>query len=82
MRIETMVSSRDAGQSKAASSLTGTSDEFMQLLMTQLKSQDPMSPMDTNSFVSQLVQFNTLDEITQIRDLIASMAAPSSTEAQ
>lgn len=47
---------------------------FMQLLMTQLQSQDPMSPMDTNTFVSQLVQFNTLDEVTQIRDLIQTLA--------
>jgi flagellar basal-body rod modification protein FlgD len=48
----------------------GGSDAFLQLLMTQLKSQDPMSPMDTNQFVTQLVQFNTLDQITCIRELM------------
>jgi len=57
----------------------GGDDTFMTLLMTQLKSQDPMSPMDTNSFVSQLVEFNTLDQITAIRQLVESMAGGPTT---
>jgi len=51
----------------------GSDNTFMTLLMTQLKSQDPMSPMDTNSFVSQLVEFNTLDQITAIREMVQSL---------
>jgi flagellar basal-body rod modification protein FlgD len=59
----------------------GTDNTFLTLLMTQLKSQDPMSPMDTNSFVTQLVQFNTLDQITSIRQLIQELAGMSDTGA-
>lgn len=49
----------------------------MQLLLAQLKTQDPMSPMDANSFVDQMVQFNTLDQITQIRQLVEALETAS-----
>lgn len=61
-------------QDKAANTAIGQqSDMFMKLLLAQLRSQDPMSPMDANSFVNQMVQFNTLDQITQIRQLVESL---------
>jgi flagellar basal-body rod modification protein FlgD len=53
------------------------SQTFLTLLMTQLKAQDPTSPMDPNQMVGQLVQFNTLGEIMQIRSLLQSMAQPT-----
>jgi flagellar basal-body rod modification protein FlgD len=43
---------------------------FMQLLMAQLKSQSPLDPVDPNQFVGQLVQFNTLDQLIQIREMV------------
>jgi flagellar basal-body rod modification protein FlgD len=57
--------------SSSTTGLTGeTGDMFLKLLTTQLKSQDPLSPMDPNQFVGQLVQFNTLGEIMRIRELL------------
>jgi flagellar basal-body rod modification protein FlgD len=44
-----------------------TGEMFLTLLVTQLKTQDPLSPMDPTAFVGQLVQFNTLSQIMQIR---------------
>lgn len=35
---------------------------FLQLLTTQLKNQDPMSPLDTNQFTEQLVQFAQVEQ--------------------
>lgn len=67
MRVESNAAS-GSPQSSAASAQQ--SDMFMKLLMAQLKSQDPMSPMDANSFVDQMVQFNTLEQITEIRQLV------------
>jgi flagellar basal-body rod modification protein FlgD len=58
---------------------------FMQLLMAQLKSQDPMDPVDPNQFVSQLVQFNSLNELQDMDGLlqqIASALNPQSSTAQ
>ena len=53
----------------------GDSSEFMQMLITELQAQDPMSPMDTGAMVTQMVQLNTLDEVTQIRELVQSLGA-------
>jgi flagellar basal-body rod modification protein FlgD len=50
----------------------GDSSQFMQMLITELQAQDPMSPMDTSTMVTQLTQLNTLDQVTQIRGLLQS----------
>ncbi len=49
-----------AGSSVA--SLAGNFNDFLKLLMTQLQNQDPTSPMDTNQFTSQLVQFAGVEQ--------------------
>lgn len=46
----------------ARSTLAGNFDNFLKLLMTQLKNQDPTSPLDTNQFTSQLVQFTSVEQ--------------------
>ena len=43
-------------------SLAGNFTDFLKLLMTQLQNQDPTSPMDTNQFTSQLVQFSSVEQ--------------------
>lgn len=48
--------------STARSTLAGNFDNFLKLLMTQLKNQDPTSPLDTNQFTSQLVQFTSVEQ--------------------
>jgi flagellar basal-body rod modification protein FlgD len=60
-------------------SLSGNFNDFLQLLMTQLQNQDPTSPLDTNEFTSQLVQFasveqqiNTNSSLTQLIQLTQS----------
>jgi flagellar basal-body rod modification protein FlgD len=46
----------------ALSTLSGNFDNFLSLLMTQLKNQDPTAPMDTNTFTTQLVQFSSVEQ--------------------
>jgi flagellar basal-body rod modification protein FlgD len=50
---------------------------FMQLLITQLQNQDPTSPMDPSTFVSQLVEVNSLDQVSQINQLLQSTLGSS-----
>ena len=46
----------------AQTSLTNNYNDFLKLLMTQLQNQDPTSPMDTNQFTSQLVQYSSVEQ--------------------
>lgn len=51
--------------SSAQNSLSGLSedfDQFLTLLLTQLQSQDPTSPMDTDEFTQQLVSFTEVEQ--------------------
>ncbi len=48
--------------SSAGASLAETFDTFLTLLTTQLKYQDPLNPMDTNEFTSQLVEFTGVEQ--------------------
>ena len=43
-------------------SLSSNLNNFLTLLMTQLQNQDPTSPMDTNAFTSELVQFSSVEQ--------------------
>ncbi len=42
--------------------------DFMNLLVTQIQNQDPLSPMDNAEFTSQIAQFSTLQQITSLGD--------------
>jgi flagellar basal-body rod modification protein FlgD len=42
--------------------LADTFDTFLKLLTTQLQNQDPLSPLDTNQFTQQLVQFSQVEQ--------------------
>ena len=46
----------------ALSSLSDNFSSFLTMLMTQLKNQDPTSPMDANQFTSELVQFSSVEQ--------------------
>jgi flagellar basal-body rod modification protein FlgD len=48
--------------SAALNSLSANFGDFLQLLMTQLQNQDPTSPLDTNQFTSELVQFSSVEQ--------------------
>lgn len=46
----------------ALASLSGDYTNFLTLLTTQLKNQDPLSPMDATQFTQQLVQFSAVEQ--------------------
>ncbi|HEY4987637.1 MAG TPA: flagellar hook capping FlgD N-terminal domain-containing protein [Bradyrhizobium sp.] len=49
-------------QSAAQTQLAGNFDTFLTLLTTQLQNQDPLSPMDSNQFTQQLVEFSQVEQ--------------------
>src|ERR1700744_3255368 len=46
----------------AMAQLSGNFSTFLTLLTTQLKNQDPLSPMDSNEFTQQLVEFSQVEQ--------------------
>ncbi len=58
----TSASSASQTSNTALNSLSSNFNDFLQLLMTQLQNQDPTSPMDTNEFTSELVEFASVEQ--------------------
>ncbi|MCC7047960.1 MAG: hypothetical protein IT562_14710, partial [Alphaproteobacteria bacterium] len=50
------------GTTKSMSKLAENFDQFLTLLTTQLKNQDPLSPMDSAQFTQQLVSFAGVEQ--------------------
>ena len=65
--------------------LAGNFNEFLQLLTTQLQNQDPLSPLDTNQFTQQLVEFASVqqqvDMNANMQTLISLQQTTAATEA-
>jgi flagellar basal-body rod modification protein FlgD len=78
-------SASGSSNSSASSSNTDISQSsFLQLIATELQAQDPTNPLDPSQFMGQLVQFDTLDQVTGIYNLLAggsNVAAGSGTSA-
>jgi flagellar basal-body rod modification protein FlgD len=60
-----------------------TSDDFLTLLVSELKNQDPTQPTDPNQYITQLAQVNSLQQLISINQGIgtldgAILAPPSS----
>ncbi len=48
-------------------------DDFLQILVAQIQSQDPLDPQDANEFTSQLCQFSQLEQLMNLDDTINSL---------
>lgn len=48
-------------------------DTFLQLLVAQIRNQDPLKPTDGVEFLSQLAQFSSLEQSIQLKDEVASV---------
>lgn len=47
-------------------------DDFLQLMITKLRYQDPLNPMDDADFIAQLAQFSTLEQMNNIAEGIST----------
>src|ERR1700716_707348 len=61
--------------STGAATLAGNFQTFLTLLTTQLKNQNPLSPLDTNQFTQQLVQFAGVEQQLKTNDELSSLVS-------
>jgi flagellar basal-body rod modification protein FlgD len=82
--INGIMPSRDTGttgQNSANSAITSAAggamgkDQFVKLLVTQMKNQDPMNPMDGKDLAAQLAQFSSVEQLMNINTKLDNFAA-------
>jgi flagellar basal-body rod modification protein FlgD len=66
-------SSPSSSSSNGVSSLT-SEQTFLQLLIAQIKNQDPLNPTDSIQFVGQLVQYSELEQLMGINQGVQTLA--------
>ncbi len=54
-----------------------TKDEFLQLLVAQLKNQDPLDPVKNENFLAQLATFSSLEQLVAIKEGIDKLVGTS-----
>jgi flagellar basal-body rod modification protein FlgD len=59
----------------SAADVKATKDNFLKLLVTQMKYQDPMKPMDSAQMTSQIAQLNTVEGINQLNVTVSNLQA-------
>ncbi len=57
-----------------------TKDEFLQLLVAQLRNQDPLEPVKNEAFLAQLATFSSLEQLISIKDGVNKLVESISNE--
>jgi len=71
--LDAITSATTAAQSPNTTRVDDQKSQFLQLLVAQIKGQDPMNPMDGTQFVAQLAQFSSLEELINVRKATESV---------
>jgi flagellar basal-body rod modification protein FlgD len=69
----------DSSSTSSTDAATITANDFMTLLVSEMKNQDPTSPADPNAYVNQLVGVNSLQQLISINQGITTLSTPPDT---
>lgn len=64
-----------------STSSLGNENTFLQLLVAQIKNQDPTQPVDSSTFLTQLAEFSQLEQLIGIRQDVSQLDPTSATTA-
>jgi flagellar basal-body rod modification protein FlgD len=57
----------------SVNAIGASQDQFIQLLVAQLQNQDPLEPVDSQSFITQLSQLQTVQGLTELNASFGEM---------
>lgn len=72
--VTTGTTSSSSSSSTSGSSSTLDKNAFLQLLCTEMKYQDPLSPMDNTEYISQMATFSSLEQMQNLNTTVTSLA--------
>ncbi len=62
-----------ASGTAVSSQKTMGKNEFLQLLVAQMKNQDPMNPLNSTQFATQLAQFNSVEQLINLNNGVQAL---------
>lgn len=72
--LASLNASSSATSATNASSVASTQDRFLKLLVTQMKNQDPLNPMDNAQVTSQMAQLSTVTGIDKLNVTLQALS--------
>lgn len=75
MEVSSILGSTAGASERSAGRLATDFDDFLTLLTAQLQAQDPLDPMSSSEFTSQLVQFTAVEQQIQSNKNLENIAA-------
>jgi flagellar basal-body rod modification protein FlgD len=71
--INDLMSTMNAKKADTTDSVQADTDKFMTLLVTQLKNQDPLNPLDNAQVTSQLAQLQTVTGVNKLNETLETL---------
>lgn len=68
-----LLTAMNVSRESSKNTASATQDRFMTLLVTQMKNQDPLNPLDNAQVTSQLAQLSTVTGIDQLNETLKSL---------
>ncbi len=72
--VDASVAALGMANAQSKNLMADTQDRFLTLLVTQLRNQDPLNPMDNAQVTSQIAQMSTVNGITQLNNTLMAVA--------
>lgn len=75
-------SATETGKKSGATSDIMGKEDFLSLLVAQLKNQDPLNPDEPTEFTAQLAQFSSLEQLFNLNESMETLAASNTSSDQ